>query len=176
VNSVPPQASVFLRPATPQDRFRIRRWLADPAIQAWWLNAASAEALITLAMASQAALCRIIEAGSEPIGYAQAMDVGLWGGRETEDLAPATWNIDYFLLPRALVTPAVGAVVLRLLSEEVFATRLAVACSAIVSVKNEVAARSFEKAGFRWQRICQEAAAGPAWQMVKQRPPWPRQG
>jgi hypothetical protein len=123
-------------------------------------------------MGSQSALCRIIEAGTQPIGYAQAMDVGLCGDRQAA--APATWNIDYFLVPGELATRALGNTVLGLLSEEVFATRLAVACSAIVSVKNEVAARTFEQAGFRWQRICHDAAAGPAWLMVKQRPPWPQ--
>jgi ribosomal protein S18 acetylase RimI-like enzyme len=170
VSPSPPQASLNLRHATPQDRFRIRAWLADPAIQARWVNAASAEALITLAMASQGALCRIIEADTRPIGYAQAMDVGLWGDVGDHELAPATWNIDYFLVSGELADPALGRVVLERLCEEVFATRLAVACSAIVSVKNEAAARAFEKAGFRWQRIWHDWAAGPAWLLVKERP------
>ena len=53
--------AVTLRPATPEDRFRIRRWLAEPEVGAGWGNAGSAEAEINLAMGSEAAICRIIE-------------------------------------------------------------------------------------------------------------------
>jgi RimJ/RimL family protein N-acetyltransferase len=173
VSLAPAQAGVRLRPATAQDRFRIRRWLGHPVIAAWWGSAASAEALITLAMASQAAVCRIIEAGGEAIGYAQAVDVGLLGDRQACDLAPATWTVDYFLA-QAISNPALANAALELICQEVFATTLAVACSAIVPIKNEAGARAFETAGFRWQRIWHDAAAGPAWLMVKQRPPWPQ--
>ena len=60
------KSPIHLRPATPEDRFRIRRWLAEPQVQAWWGNAASAEAEITLAMSSEAALCRIVESDGAP--------------------------------------------------------------------------------------------------------------
>ena len=81
----------------PEDRFRIRRWLADPEVQAWWGNAASAEAEITLAMASEASLCRIIEADGAPIGYAHAVEIGLWGEHQPDDLPAGTWDIDLFI-------------------------------------------------------------------------------
>src|ERR1700741_4307219 len=86
--------SITLRPATPEDRFRIRRWLAEPEIQAWWGNAASAEAEIGLAMASDTAVCRIIMCGDAPIGYTHAVDVGLWGGVGPEEIEPGTWDVD----------------------------------------------------------------------------------
>jgi len=89
--------AITLRPATPEDRFRIRGWLAEPDIQAWWGNAASAEAEINLATASDTALCRIVEAGGAPIGYAQAIEIGLWGEARPADAAPGTWDIDLFV-------------------------------------------------------------------------------
>ena len=70
------EVAVSLRPALTEDRFRIRRWLADPEIEQWWGNAASAEAEINLAMSSQAALCRVVEREGAGIGYAQALEVG----------------------------------------------------------------------------------------------------
>ena len=80
--------TITLRPATPEDRFRIRRWLAEPEIQAWWGNAASAEAEINLAMASDTALCRIVEADGAPIGYAHAVEIGIWGAPRPEEVPP----------------------------------------------------------------------------------------
>ena len=47
-------------------------------MQAWRGNAASAEAEITLALDSAAALPRIIERGGQPIGYAHAVEIGQW--------------------------------------------------------------------------------------------------
>ena len=59
---------------------------------------------------------------------------------------------------------------LALLAEEVFATTLAVACSGVVSIRNEAAARAYERAGFRWQRIWSDRLLGPSWLMLKERP------
>src|SRR5262245_66606106 len=89
--------AITLRPATTEDRFRIRRWLAESDVQAWWGNAASAEAEINLAMASDTALCRIVEAAGAPIGYAHAVEIGLWGGARPEDVLAGTWDIDLFI-------------------------------------------------------------------------------
>ena len=60
---------------------------------------------------------------------------------------------------------------LDLLTEEVFATTLAVACSAVVSIRNEAAVRAYERAGFRWQRVWQDPLFGPCWLMLLERPP-----
>ena len=91
------ETDIRLRPAVPEDRFRIRRWLAEPEIAAWWGNAASAEAEIALAMASDTAVCRIVLFGEEPIGYAHAVDVGLWGGERPQEIEPGTWDVDLFI-------------------------------------------------------------------------------
>ena len=97
--------AVSLRPALAEDRFRIRRWLADPEIEAWWGNAASAEAEINLAMSSEAAICRIVECEGAPIGYAHALEIGLWAEERPAELAPGTWHIGYFLSLRAASRP-----------------------------------------------------------------------
>ena len=41
--------------------------------------------------------CRIVEAGGAPIGYAQAVEIGLWGEARPDDVAPGTWDIDLFI-------------------------------------------------------------------------------
>ena len=163
-------ADIQLRPALPEDRFRMRRWLADQTVQAWWGNAASAEAEITLAMASEASLCRIIETGGVPIGYGHAVEVGLWGGPQTGGLPVGTWDVDLFIASAEHRQRGAGRAALALLVEEVFATRLAVACCGVVSIRNEAAARTYEKAGFRWSRIWQDPIDGPCWVMLRERP------
>jgi RimJ/RimL family protein N-acetyltransferase len=162
--------STNLRPATPEDRFRIRRWLAEPDIQAWWGNAASAEAEINLAMASATALCRIVESAGAPIGYAHAVEIGLWGAPQPEEIPTGTWDIDLFIASAEHRGRGLGAAALALLTEEVFATTLAVACCAFVSIRNEAAVRAYEGTGFRWRRIWSDPLLGPAWLMLKERP------
>ncbi len=161
---------IHLHPATPEDRFRIRRWLAEPEIQAWWGNAASAEAEINLALASETALCRMIECDGAPIGYAQAVEVALWSGVAPAEVAAGTWDVDLFIASAEHRGRGLGAAALELLVAEVFATTLAVACCGLVSVRNEGAARAYERAGFRWQRIWNDPLFGPSWLMLKERP------
>ena len=164
-----PPSQITLRPATPEDRFLIRRWLSDPQVQSWWGTAASAEAEITLALASTAALPRIIERDGIPIGYAHAVETGLWAKELPEGVPAGAWDVDYCVAPAAGDADGIGGVVLALLTEEVFATTLAVACSGLVSVRNEAAARAYERAGFRWLQLLQDPLLGPSWLMLKER-------
>jgi aminoglycoside 6'-N-acetyltransferase len=163
-------ARVALRPATPEDRFLIRRWLAQPAVQEWWGSAAGAEAGITLAMESATALPRIIECDGTPIGYAHAVEIGVWAEERPAELAPGTWDIDLFIALEEHRSKGLGHAALELLAAEVFATTLAVACSAVVPVRNEAAARACERAGFRWLRVWPDPLFGPSWLMLKERP------
>jgi RimJ/RimL family protein N-acetyltransferase len=164
------EVAVSLRPTLLEDRFRIRRWLADPGIDAGWGNAASAEAEISLALASETALCRIVDSNRVAIGYAHGLEIGLWTAERPSDLAPGTWHVGYLLATGQHRDVATGAAVLHLLCAEVFAATLAVACSSVVSVKNEAAARAYERAGFRWRRIWHDRLLGPSWLMLKERP------
>lgn len=164
-------AKLRLRPATPDDRFLIRRWLADPDVRAWWGNGASAEAGITLALQSATALPRIIELDGRPIGYAHAVEIELWAEERAQELPAGTWDIDLFLASAEHRGTGLDRAALVLLTEEVFATTLAVACSAAVSLWNEAAARAFEGAGFRWLRIWPDRLLGPCWLMLRERPP-----
>lgn len=163
-----------LRPATPEDRFRIRRWLSAPNADLGLGDRASAEAQITLAMSSAAALCRIIEQDADPIGYAQASEIGLWSEAWPRELPAGSWQVAVLLAagphqvecrPRAIAA----------ITEEVFATTLAVACAAVIPVTCEPVVRAYETAGFRWLRIWHDPLLGAAWLMLKQRPPPTRQ-
>ena len=170
------QQAVRLRSATADDRFLIRRWLSDPQVQSWWGTAASAEAEVTLALASTAALPRIIERDGIPIGYAHAVETGLWAKAPPEGVPAGAWDVNYFVASAEGDDAGIGSAVLALLTEEVFATTLAVACSGLVSIRNEAAARAYERAGFRWLHVLQDPLLGPSWLLLKERsesPPVP---
>ena len=79
--------------------------------------------------------------------------------RGPEEVPTGTWDIDLFIASAEHRGRGLGAAALALLAEEVFATTLAVACCAFVSVRNEAAVRAYERTGFRWRRIWQRPAA-----------------
>ncbi len=160
---------ISLRPATPEDRFRIRRWLADPALPSWWGPRSSAEAEITLALESESAICHLILRDGLPIGYAHAVDIAVWQADAPSALAPGTWDLDLFIAD-ATTRAADTTEALTQLAGEVFSTTFAVACCALVSIRNEAAARAYEKAGFRWSEIWHDRYAGPSWLMQLVRP------
>ena len=76
---------VRLRTATDNDWPMIRRWLAQPEVIRWWGPKATTEAEVMLAMGTEQAICRIIEARRDagdrwsPVGYGHALDAGLMG-------------------------------------------------------------------------------------------------
>lgn len=124
-----------------------------------------------MALESESALCRMLvrDDASAPIGYAHAVDIALWAGDAPPGLAAATYDVDVFAVDSTTrardVTDALKA-----LMAEVFATTFAVACCALVSVRNETAARAYEKAGFRWSEIWHDRHIGPCWVMQADRP------
>lgn len=158
-----------LRPATRADFDLIRRWLAMPDIQEWWGPVAATEAEVNMALGSDLAICRLIEAGGEPVGYAHAVDATLWGDNLPDDLEPGTWDLDLFVAAEEHRGRGVGQAALGLLRDEVFATTLAVAVCIFPSVRNERAVRAYEKAGFRWQSVWHDPQTGPAWFMIAKR-------
>ena len=164
------EVAVTLRPATAEDRFRIRRWLAEPEVGAGWGNAGSAEAEINLAMGSDAAICRIIECEGAAIGYAHAMEIGLLGDERPADLAAGTWHVNVLIASQPHRGRGLESAALTLLTEEVFATTLALGCAGTVSIRDEAGVRAYEQAGFRWQRIAHDRLLGPSWLMLKERP------
>lgn len=163
--------SVVLRPAVTADRDLIRAWLVDPAVQRWWGTLASAEAEFTLAMGSASALCRIIEVDGAPVGYAHDVDATMWGSALPDGLPAGTWDIDLFVGSPEYRGIGIGQRALRLLTDEVFTTTLAVACCIFASIRNEAAIRAYEKAGYRWVRIVEDAVFGPSWMLLRDRGP-----
>ena len=93
------------------------------------------------------------------------------GASSSRTAFPPAPGTSICLSPRpSIAAAAPDGHALSLLVEEVFATRLAIACCAVVSIRNEAAARAYEKAGFRWLRIWQDPIDGPCWVMLKERP------
>jgi RimJ/RimL family protein N-acetyltransferase len=164
-----PLSTLSLRPATPGDRFMVRRWLAEPGAEEQWGSRASAEAEITLAMESPSALCRIVERGGTPVGYVHAVDAGLWGEALPPEIPPGCWDIDLLVSAAALPQVAPGEV-LHLIVREVFETTLAMACCILVSITNEAVVRTYEQAGFRWLRVWTDPSLGPCWVLLLDRP------
>lgn len=162
-------ARITLKPATRADFALIRRWLQRADIQDWWGPVSATEAELNLALGAEHAICRLIVADGEPVGYAHAVDATLWGDNLPDELEPGTWDLDLFVAAEEHRGKGVGQVALRLLREEVFATTLAVAVCVFPSVKNERAVRAYEKAGFRWQSVWHDPQTGPAWFMVARR-------
>ena len=165
-----PTPHVTLRQARASDRFMIRRWLAEPHVEAWWGGRASAEAKVTLALASDSALCRIIDADGAPVGYAHGVDMALWGGAWPSGLPSGAFDVDLFVGDRARVGQGIGRQAIDLLVAEVFAATLALGCAVIVSIRNEAAVRAYEKAGFRWVAVWDAPGAGRSWVLLRNRP------
>ncbi len=161
--------NIQLRPAEQTDWNQIRQWLALPDIQQWWGPLATTEAEVMLALKSDHAICRVICADGEAVGYGHAVDATVWGDELPEELAPGTWDIDLFIAARQFRNRGVGGKAVGLLSEEVFATTLATAVCVFPSIANEQAVRAYERAGFRWKSVWQDPIFGPSWFMVRER-------
>jgi RimJ/RimL family protein N-acetyltransferase len=169
MTTTPPSAGITMRVAEEGDRFLIRRWLAQDDVQAWWGSRASAEAEIAVALSSMSSLCRMILKDGTPIGYAHAVDASTWGAAAAE-IPSGAYDIDLFVADAASRGQGAGRAALDLLTAEVFATTFAVACSVVVSIRNEKAVRAFEHAGFSWVSVFQDPLSGPSWVMLKPRP------
>jgi aminoglycoside 6'-N-acetyltransferase len=138
------EGAVRLRPARRADWDLIRGWLARSDIEAWWGPRAATEAEINIALNSDHALCRIIEADGRPVGYAHAVDATMWGSELPQDLDPGTWDLDLFIASEEHRGRGVGQAALGLLKDEVFATTMALAVCVFPSIKNERAVRAYE--------------------------------
>jgi aminoglycoside 6'-N-acetyltransferase len=161
---------ITLRPARDADWVLIRRWLAQPEIQRWWGNLASAESEVRLALETPSAIARIVVAGAEPIGYAHAIDAAYWGSGLPDGMPAGTWDVDLFIAEPGHRGCGAGERALELLAEEVFTTTLAPALAVFVSVRNEAAVRAYERAGFAWARVWEDPLLGPSWMMLRTRP------
>lgn len=164
------ESTITLRPVADLDRARIMRWLREPEIQRWWGNASAAEAEVRIALSSPSAICRMVMAGAEPIGYAQALDIGRHDDAPRAKVPAGTWDADLFIAKPEHRGKGCGERALALLADEVFTTTLAPAISLFVSVRNEVAVRAYEKAGFRWVSVENDPLLGPCWLMLLNRP------
>ena len=163
-------AAVRLRTASTADWPLIRRWLGEPGIVRWWGPKATSEAVVLLALGSEHAICRMIEADGADVGYAQALDIASSGEALPAGIEPGTWDIDLFIASPAHRNRGIGARALELIRDEVFSTTLAVAASMLVPVANERAVRACEKAGFRWRGVERDPALGALWVMAAERP------
>ncbi|RTL68932.1 MAG: GNAT family N-acetyltransferase [Hyphomicrobiales bacterium] len=161
---------IRLRPAQGADRFRLRRWLDDPALPLWWGTSSSVEAEIAMALEAHNPYLTIIEKDAQPVGIALAADAAMLGGVDRPATVEAgTYAIDVFVaLPETRAADSTAAIALA--AAEVFATSFAIACCSLVSIKSEPVARAYERAGFTWREIWHDRYRGPCWVMLLPRP------
>jgi aminoglycoside 6'-N-acetyltransferase len=160
---------VSLRPFGPGDRFLVNRWLGEPHVIAWFGSRSSADAELAMAQSSPSSLIRVILLDGAPIGYAQAFDVGVTGGARPAALASGSYEADVFIGAEPHRGKGYGARALALLRSEVFSSTLAIAVGVIVPVRNEIAVRMIERAGFVWREVCHDPLLGPCWVMTTER-------
>ena len=160
---------IALRPTVPADWDRVRAWLRQPEIQAWWGGFSAAEAEIAIAAESPSALCRMIVADSLQIGYGQAIDADLVASTRTKALPPGAYIAALFIADPAHRRRGAGEDALAALTQEVFSSTLAIACATVVPVRYEPAVRAAERAGYRWIGVADDGATGQSWLMVRER-------
>lgn len=160
---------IGLRGAEASDRFRMRRWLDDPALPAWWASKSSVEAEIAVALEAHNPYLCIVEDGADAIGLAIASDAAQWSSTLPKSIEPGASALDVFVArPQTRTEDSTRAI--SLLAADVFATSLAIACCSLVSIKSETAARAYENAGFTWSEIWHDRYRGPCWVMQRARP------
>lgn len=160
---------IALHPPVAADWDRVRAWLRQPEIQAWWGGLGAAEAEITIAAESPSALCRMIAAHGVPIGYGQAIDADLIRSKQTESLPAGAYIASLFIADPAHRRRGAGEAALSALTREVFSSTLAIACATVVPVRYEPAVRAAERAGYRWISVSDDAASGRSWLMMRER-------
>jgi RimJ/RimL family protein N-acetyltransferase len=161
--------SITLRTPSSADWDRVRAWLRQPEIQAWWGGLNAAEAEIAIAAESTSALCRMILAGDIPIGYGQAIDADLVASAHTANLPVGAYVAALFIADPAYRRRGAGEAALDALTRDVFSSTLAIACATVVPVRYEPAVRAAERAGYRWIGVSDDAASGQSWLMIRER-------
>lgn len=160
---------ITLNPVLPQDWDRVRGWLQQAEIQAWWGGLAAAEAEIAIAAESPSALCRMIFGNGSPIGYGHALDADLVRGPQTRGLPAGTYVAALFIADHHYRQRAAGETALAALTREVFSSTLAPACAMLVPVRYEAAVRAAERAGYGWIGVREDGESGQSWLMVRER-------
>ena len=95
-----------------------------------------------------------------PIGYAHAVETGLWAKRRPGGVPAGTWDVDLFRGTgggrcQRHRRRGAGAADARRCSRPRWRWR----ARGLVSIRNETAARAYERAGFRWLHVLQRPAA-----------------
>jgi RimJ/RimL family protein N-acetyltransferase len=161
---------IMLHPLHSWDWDRVRAWLQQAEIQAWWGGLAAAEAEVAIAAESPSAICRLILAEDAPIGYGHALDADLVRSARTEGLPPGTYIAALFIADPAYRQRGAGEMALAALTREVFSSTLAPACATLVPVRYEPAVRAAERAGYRWTGVRDDGMSGQSWLMMSERP------
>lgn len=161
---------IALEPLNPPDWDRVRMWLRQPEIQAWWGGLAAAEAEIAIASDSTSALTRMITADGTAIGYGQALDADLVRSARTDGLPTGAYMIALFIADPSHRRRGAGEAALAALTREVFSSTLAIACATVVPLRFEPAVRAAERVGYRWIAVGNDLDAGRSWLMMKERP------
>lgn len=163
-------ATITLRPVEPPDWDRVRAWLQQAEIQAWWGGLSAAEAEIAIAAESPSAICRLILADGMPVGYGHALDANIVRSGRTDGLPVGAYMVSLFIADPAHRQRGAGETALAALTGEVFTSTLAPASATLVPVRYEAAVRAAERAGYQWIGVRDDGASGQSWLMMRDRP------
>jgi GNAT superfamily N-acetyltransferase len=158
------------RTFTTADRFVLNRWLGEAHVADWFGSRAIAEAEVALAQSSPSALVRMILLDGRPIGYLQAIDAGLIGGRRAATLVDGVYVMTAVIGVADARGKGHGAAALAQLRADLFATTLAPAAAVLVPLAHERAVRALEVQGFTWREVWRDAALGACWVLASDRP------
>ncbi len=156
-----PYETYIFRPLNSADLPRLRRWLSQPHVRAWWGDPDKELALIAADIDEPKTTMRIVAHEGREFAYAQDYEVHDWPQSHLADLQQGTRAVDTFIGETDMLGKGHGAGYLRQL-----AGMLCRDGAPMVTIDpdppNMTGRHAFKKAGFRGDRIVMTDEGRPA--------------
>ena len=153
-------------PMSQSDLPRVRRWLEQPEVAAWWGDPDTQYALVSGDLSEPAMAQYIVAFGERPFAYLQCYDPGVWPAGGLGAQPPGTRGIDQFIGESELIGRGHGSAFMRSFVDGLLRTGTPRVVTDPAPA-NRRAIRACEKAGFRKERLV-ETSDGQAILMVRE--------